>query len=145
MSLVDLTTEIVSAYVEKNPVAASELPALIQSTYAALAGASNPTPAVVAPETKATAAQIRKSITPDALVSFEDGKSYKSLKRHIKSRGMTIDEYKTKWGLPQDYPLVAASYSAKRSNLARSLGLGRKPEPASEPVKKGRGKKAAPV
>jgi predicted transcriptional regulator len=145
MPLIDLTAEIVSAYLENNPVSAGELPALIQSTYAALSGANNPLAAVVEPDNKATAAQIRKSITPDALISFEDGKSYKSLKRHITSRGMTIDEYKAKWGLPQDYPLVAVSYSAQRSSLAKSLGLGRKPALAPEPVKKVRGKKAAPV
>jgi predicted transcriptional regulator len=75
-----------------------------------------PTPAV----------SVKKSITPDHLISLEDGKKYKSLKRHLTSRGMTPDEYRAKWGLPKDYPMVAASYSAQRSNLAKTLGLGRK-------------------
>lgn len=143
MPLIDLTAEIVSAYLENNPVTAAELPAVIQSIYSALAGAAHPPTAVAEPETKASAAQIRKSITPEALISFEDGKSYKSLKRHLTSRGMTVDEYKAKWGLPSDYPLVAASYSAQRSSLAKSLGLGRKaaPAPTPAPVKKGRSKK----
>jgi predicted transcriptional regulator len=146
MALIDLTAEIVAAYLEKNPVAASELPALIQTTYAALAGASEPPAAVAEPEIKATTGQIRKSLSPDALISFEDGKSYKSLKRHLSTKGLTPDDYRAKWGLPKDYPMVAPSYSAQRSSLAKSLGLGRKAaavEPALPPAKRGRPKKAA--
>ena len=77
---------------------------------------------------KATPAQIRKSVTPDALISFEDGKSYKTLKRHLTLRGMSPAEYRERWGLTRDYPMTAPSYSARRSELARSLGLGRKSE-----------------
>jgi predicted transcriptional regulator len=93
-----------------------------------------------------TSGQIRKSITPDGLISFEDGKSYKTLKRHLSVRGMTIADYKSKWGLPKDYPAVAPSYSAHRSQLARSIGLGqavKAPPPAPKPPAKRRAKAAS--
>jgi predicted transcriptional regulator len=73
-----------------------------------------------------TPAQIRRSITPDALVSFEDGKSYKTLKRHLSTRGLSVEQYKAKWGLPADYPVVSPNYSAARSAMAKTLGLGQK-------------------
>ena len=136
-NLTELTADIVSAYVEHNSVAATDLPALIRSTFAALSGVG--LPVVVEPEAvaKATVAQIRKSLTPDALISFIDGRPYRMLKRHLSVHGLTPAAYREKFGLPADYPLVAASYAARRSELALKAGLGRKaaPEPVRAPVK----------
>lgn len=119
-----MAAEIVSAYVSRNHLQPSELPALIASVHAALAGLGSPATAQPSGPEKPTAAQIRKSISPDALLSFEDGKSYKTLKRHLGLHGLTAETYRAKWGLPVDYPMTAASYSAQRSALALSLGLG---------------------
>ncbi|GJE14261.1 MucR family transcriptional regulator [Methylobacterium longum] len=121
---VELTAELVSAYVSKNAVRPGDMAELISSTHAALAGLG--TSAVPAAPTadKATPAQIRKSITPDALISFIDGKPYKTLKRHLTGNGLTIEEYRERFGLPRDYPSTAANYSAQRAELARSIGLG---------------------
>jgi len=119
-----LAADIVAAFVSNNKLSPSEVPQLILSVHKALMEAGAPT---AEPDPAPTpAVSIKKSITPDHLISLEDGKKYKSLKRHLTSRGMTPDEYRTKWGLPKDYPMVAASYSAQRSNLAKTLGLGRK-------------------
>ena len=121
---VALTADIVSAYGSNNSVEAGELATLINQVHQALTQASEgkqaepeppPTPAV----------PVKKSITPEYLISLEDGRKYKSLKRHLSTRGMSPDDYRTKWGLAKDYPMVAASYSAQRSSLAKSLGLGR--------------------
>lgn len=121
---IELTVGLVSAYVANNSVPAAELATLIATTHAALAGlggsATPATPAVA----KATPAQIRKSITHGALISFEDGKPYKTLKRHLRVLGLDPEAYREKWGLPRDYPMVAASYSEARSALAKSAGLG---------------------
>src|ERR1019366_8528460 len=125
-NLKELTASIVASYVEANKITAADLPSLIQSTYAALSGASQP----AAPETEAvakpTAAQIRKSITPDKLVSFIDNRPYSLLKRHLTTHGLTPAAYREQFGLPDNYPIVAATYAARRSELARSSGLGRK-------------------
>jgi len=141
---IEMTAGIVSAYVSNNAVSVQDLPALISATYAALAGAGEPVaPSPAEAATKATPAQIRKSITPDALISFEDGKSYKTLKRHLTTQGITVAEYKAKWGLPQDYPTTAPAYSEARSAMAKALGLGqggRKGKAATAPAK-GRAKK----
>ena len=122
---IELTVGLVSAYVANNSVPAAELATLIATTHAALAGlggsATPATPAVA----KATPAQIRKSITHGALISFEDGKPYKTLKRHLTKLGPSPDDYRAKWGLSRDYPMTAASYSETRSALARNLGLGK--------------------
>jgi predicted transcriptional regulator len=132
-NLKELTASIVASYVEANKIAPADLPALIKSTYAALNGVSQP----AAPETEAvaklTAAQIRKSVTPDVLISFIDGKPYKMLKRHLTTHGHTAKTYQERYGLPSNYPLTASSYSAVRSALAKKLGLGRKatPKPAA--------------
>ncbi|WP_158913345.1 MucR family transcriptional regulator [Caulobacter sp. S45] len=118
-----LVSGIVSHYLTNNHVAIADVPALISTVYAALSSAGDPVPE---PAPKLTpAVPIKKSVTPDHLISLEDGKLYKSLKRHLGTLGMTPDEYRTKWGLAKDYPMVAASYSAHRSELAKSLGLGR--------------------
>jgi predicted transcriptional regulator len=120
----ELTTGLVSAYLSNNPVPVSDLPALIASTHAALTGLGQGAATKASATQKLTAAQIRKSITPDALISFIDGKPYKTLKRHLNRHGMTIEEYRARYGLPRDYPSTAPSYSEQRSALARSLGLG---------------------
>lgn len=137
--LIVLTAEIVSAYVSNNTLSVGELPELTRAVHAALSTAGVPRGEenLEAPVVKATPAQIRKSITRDALISFEDGKPYKTLKRHLTTFGLTIEQYRAKWGLPADYPTVAPSYSEARSAMAKALGLGqggRKP--------KARGKKA---
>lgn len=120
----EMTADLVAAYVSNNNVPVAELPALIANVHAALAGIGNSAPAEPAGPEKATPAQIRKSITPDGMVSFEDGKTYKTMKRHLTLRGLTPDAYRAKYGLAADYPMVSAAYSAQRSELARSLGLG---------------------
>ena len=120
----DLTAEIVAAYVSNNRVAPTELPALVASIHATLTqvAAGPSAPADAGP--KATAAEIKKSITADTLISFEDGKPYKTLRRHLTLRGLTPETYRAKHGLPSDYPMTSAAYSAHRSELAKSLGLG---------------------
>ena len=126
--LIELTSGIVSAFVTNNPLPYSQLPSLIACVHSALKGLSTsggaPQAAAVEIE-KATPAQIRKSITPDALISFVDGSPYKTLKRHLATHGLDPHSYRRRYGLPSDYPMVAASYASKRSELARSLGLGR--------------------
>ena len=124
INLIELTADLVSAYISNNNVPVSELRNVIASVHSALTGLGKEAAAEpVAPE-KATAAQIKKSIAPDALISFIDGKSYKTLKRHLTKNGLTMESYRARYGLSADYPSTAASYSAKRSELARSLGLG---------------------
>ena len=120
-----MMADIVSAYVSNNNVSVADLPQLIASTHAALAElAAGPAGTGDGGPDKATPAQIKKSITPDLLVSFEDGKPYKTLRRHLTLRGLTPEAYRAKWGLPGDYPMTSANYSAHRSQLARDLGLG---------------------
>jgi predicted transcriptional regulator len=137
--LVRLTSAIVGAYVAHNSLGVGQLPDLLQSVHGALSRLDQP----VEPEPEApalTPAQIRRSITHDALISFEDGRPYKTLKRHLSSRGMTVAGYKAKWGLPADYPTTAPAYSEARSSMARTLGLGRKPAgPAPANGRKARG------
>ena len=118
-----LAADIVSAYLSNNHVSPADLPGLIANVHAAVNGLSH-VPATSEPETKATPAQIRKSISHDALISFEDGKPYKTLRRHLTIRGLSPEAYREKHGLPRDYPMVATSYSEQRSSLAKSLGLG---------------------
>ncbi|MCJ2019488.1 MucR family transcriptional regulator [Methylobacterium sp. E-065] len=135
---VELTTEIVSAYVSNNSVRPGDLPDLLSGVHTALAGLSQGAAPAAPIVDKQTPAQIRKSITPDALISFIDGKPYKTLKRHLNGAGMTIEQYRERFGLPRDYPSTAASYSAQRSALAKNAGLGqqrRKAAPkAAEPA-----------
>jgi predicted transcriptional regulator len=147
---VELTTDVVSAYVAKNSVSASALPEIISSVYAALTALSAPAPASEAVK-PVPAVPIKKSVTPDYLISLEDGKRYKSLKRHLSGHGLTPAEYRAKWGLAQDYPMVAPNYAATRSALAKSMGLGRKradtavqvPQESAAPAKKRGRRKAA--
>lgn len=121
--LIFLTAEVVSAYVANNALRPSDLPGLIASVHEALKAAAEP-PALAA-EPLVPIVPIKKTVTLDAIISLEDGKPYKSLKRHLTSRGLTFEQYKAKWGLPEGYPCVAANYAAQRSELAKSIGLGR--------------------
>jgi predicted transcriptional regulator len=130
---ITLTADIVSSYVANNSVTAAELPKLIQQVHEALVATGKPQ-VPVQPE-YVPAVNPKKSVTPDYLISLEDGRQYKSLKRHLATKGMTPEEYKAKWNLPKDYPMVAANYSAQRSNLAKTLGLGRKAAAPPAPVK----------
>ncbi len=136
----ELTAHIVSAYVSKNGVARMDLPAVIASVANALSGLS--TPVAPAPEKLTPLMPIKKTISDDFLVSLEDGKKYKSLKRHLGIRGLTPEEYREKWGLPRDYPMVAPNYSAARSALAKTMGLGRKRGRKTAPKKAAGGKTA---
>jgi len=124
-SLITLTADIVSAHVSNNSVAVSDLPMLIQNVYTALSGLSAPQ---VAPEEKPVpAVSVRASIKPDYIVCLEDGKKLKMLKRHLMTHySMTPDDYRAKWGLPADYPMVAPNYAAQRRTLAKKIGLGTK-------------------
>ena len=136
LDLVALTADIVSAYVSNNRVPPAEMAALLSSVHAAVAGLGSSSAGVEPSPAKLTPAQIRKSITPDALISFIDGKPYKTLKRHLTGNGLTIEEYRERYGLPRHYPSVAASYSESRSTLAKSLGLGQRRRKSAEPVQK---------
>jgi predicted transcriptional regulator len=121
------TAEVVSAYVSNNPVPASELASLIAAIAESISRLTVAAPS--APEKPVPAVPIKRSITKDYLISLEDGQKFRSLKRALAARyGLTPQEYRAKWGLPADYPMVAPGYSAARSKLAKKLGLGRKPE-----------------
>lgn len=123
--LLTLTADIAAAYVSNNTVQASDVPSVIQTIYRALAGVGSAA-AAPTPEPQKPAVPIKKSITPDFLISLEDGKKYKSLKRHLRTQyNMSPEDYRAKWGLPKDYPMVAPNYAASRSALAKSMGLGR--------------------
>ncbi|RUW36992.1 MULTISPECIES: MucR family transcriptional regulator [unclassified Mesorhizobium] len=139
VDLLELTAHIVSAYVAKNRLPASGLGELIASVASSI-GELNQPPAPPAPP-PTPAVNPRRSVTPDYIICLEDGKKFKSLKRHIGVHfGLTPEAYRTKWGLPADYPMVAPNYAASRSELAKSIGLGRKAE--AEPVKPARGRRA---
>jgi predicted transcriptional regulator len=126
--LLGLSTMVVSAYVRHNRVQQADLTGLIERTHTALLGLGQEPPAATAPiERSVPAVPIKKSVTPDAIYSLEDGKPFKSLKRHLRTAyDMSPDEYRAKWGLPADYPMVAPNYAEQRSQMAKSLGLGRK-------------------
>ena len=126
--------DVAAAYFANAHVAPSDIPNVVRQIAQSLSEVrhsdSTPEtaeePATEAASTKVSSAQVRRSITGDTLISFEDGKSYKTLKRHLSTRGLTPADYRAKWGLPSDYPMVAPSYSASRSQMAKSIGLGRK-------------------
>jgi predicted transcriptional regulator len=123
---VELAAEVVSAYVTKNSLRPGDLPALIESVHRALAAAAKG-PQEQPVENLNPAVPIKKSVTPDYIVCLEDGKKFKSLKRHLRTAyDMTPDQYRSKWGLPADYPMVAPNYAAARSALAKTMGLGQK-------------------
>ncbi len=123
--LLEHTTRIVAAHVANNPIAAAELPSIIATVHQALA-ALGPEEAASRPE---PAVSIKQSVKPEYIVCLDDGRKLKMLKRHLRTAyNMSPDEYRQKWGLPSDYPMVAPTYAATRSKLAKKIGLGRKPE-----------------
>ena len=137
-TLLSLSADIVSAHVSNNNVAVEDVTGLIQSVYSALSGLGAAAPVE---EKRDPAVSIRASVKPDHIVCLEDGKKMKMLKRHLMTdHGMSPAEYRTRWGLAADYPMVAPDYAEKRRELAKSIGLGRKPG-----QRRGRRKKAAPV
>ncbi len=124
--LIDLSTEIVSAYVSHNALSVTDLPKLIADVHAALRGLRTGTSIEPVEELK-PAVSVRKSIAPDYIICLEDGKKFKSLKRHLMTHyGMTPEEYREKWDLPADYPMVAPAYAEARSRLAKEMGLGQR-------------------
>ena len=145
-TLITLTSDIVAAHVSNNSVGVDDLPTLIQNVYGALAGLGTAPQAEVKPE---PAVSVRASLKNDHIVCLEDGKKFKSLKRHLRTTyNLTPDQYRAKWGLAHDYPMVAPNYAAARSELAKQMGLGARrrktpePPPPAAPAK-GRRKKAA--
>ena len=124
-TLLSLTTEIVSSHLSNNTVGANEIPGIIDQVYKTLANINSDGSG--AGERPQPAVPIKKSVTPDYLICLEDGKKLKMLKRHLKTAyGMTPDDYKERWGLPADYPMVAPNYAKQRSKLAKEIGLGKK-------------------
>jgi predicted transcriptional regulator len=144
--LIELTADIASAYVSNNTVAAGDLPSVIQSIFKALTAVDGPVEAPEQPKTPAV--PIKKSLTDDYLICLEDGRKFKSLKRHLRTKyNMSPEDYRAKWGLPKTYPMVAPAYAAARSQLAKQMGLGQGGRPpakaAAKPVAaRGRAKKA---
>ncbi|MDN3573490.1 MucR family transcriptional regulator [Methylobacterium longum] len=143
-NFIELAGDIVAAYVSNNPVPAAELPALIARVHGAIAGLVSGTltaetggAAAQVEVDKPGAAQIRKSVRPDGIVSFIDGKTYKTLKRHLTSHGLDPKSYRDRYGLPSDYPMVAPSYAEQRSALAKAIGLGQ-PGAMAERERKGK-------
>src|ERR1700741_2553600 len=140
-SYISLTADIVSAYVSNNTVSANDIPSLISQVHSALMRVSGGQ-SDAQPEPLKPAISVKKSITPDHLVCLEDGKKFKSLKRHLRTQyNMSPEDYRAKWGLPKDYPMVAPNYAASRSALAKSMGLGQGGRQAPKP-KPTRAKKA---
>ena len=139
-TLTQQTVDVVSAYVANNNVRTEDLANLINTVRAALSSAGT-SPA--APEKPQAPMSWKKAIKPDGIISFEDGKSYKSMKRHLTGRGLTPEQYREKWGLPRDFPMVAPNYAAARSELAKKSGLGQKGPAARKASKGGSKKKAA--
>jgi predicted transcriptional regulator len=143
--IIELTADVISAYVSNNPVPVADLPSLIAQVHQSLAGLTG---AAAEPEveTQKPAVNPKKSVHDDFIICLDDGKKFKSLKRHLMTHhGVTPDEYRAKWNLPSDYPMVAPAYAAARSALAKKMGLGRKPKvvEAAAPVKRGRKPKVA--
>jgi predicted transcriptional regulator len=138
---VELAAEIVAAFVSYNPVPKGDLPALIHAVHSAVErlekGLDSAPPQI---EAKAPAVPIRRSIAPDFLICLEDGKRFKSLRRHLAGHGLTPAQYREKWHLPSDYPMVAANYAAQRSAIAKTLGLGQLKRKAGARKSNGRSK-----
>jgi predicted transcriptional regulator len=122
--IIEMTADIVSAYVGNNAVGADDLPSLIHAVHQALTGVSATAETVEAPP-KEPAIPVKRSITPEFLVCLEDGRKFKSLKRHLRTKyNMSPEDYRAKWSLPKDYPMVAPNYAKARSDLAKQMGLG---------------------
>jgi len=139
----ELVAEVAAAYFSNSHTSPSDIATVMAQITASLqaVGSAQVEPEVIEDLPAAaqlTSAQIRKSVRPEGLVSFEDGKPYKTLRRHLAARGLTPDAYRAKWGLPDDYPMVSPNYSAARSEMAKTLGFGRKAAP--EPVRRGPGR-----
>lgn len=131
-ALLRLTADIVSAYLSKNVVQAAQIPEIIAVVHASLTG-SGAAPRDATPEPLKPAVPIRKSVTAEFIVCLEDGKKLKMLKRHLRSTyNLSPDEYRARWGLPSDYPMVAPNYAAQRSEFAKKIGLGRGGRPAED-------------
>jgi predicted transcriptional regulator len=123
-AVIEMTADVVAAYVSANSIQATELPGLIRSVHKALAAVADGGSVVEAPP-KDPAVPIKKSITPEFLICLEDGRKFKSLKRHLRSKyNLSPEDYRAKWGLPKDYPMVAPNYARARSDLAKRMGLG---------------------
>lgn len=137
---INLAVSIVTGFVSNNSITTENVQTLLTQTFATINNLSAPVQNVTdAAEKPIPAVSIKKSLTPDYLISLEDGRSYKSLKRHLSGKGLTPAQYRTKWGLPSDYPMVAPNYAKQRSELARSMGLGQNrgtanPAPIAAPV-----------
>jgi len=133
IELQQIIGQVAAAYFNSNHVTPSEIPVVIGNIAASIAAvgaapeAAADTPAPEPERPKLTPSQIRRSITPDKLISFEDGKGYKTLRRHLAVKGLTPDDYRNKWGLPKDYPMVSPSYSEARSSMAKARGFGTRP------------------
>jgi predicted transcriptional regulator len=145
-----ITADIVASYLSNNLTAPADIPALIKTVYQALQVASSPNAPAETQSPLKPAISIKRSVQDDFIVSLEDGKKYKTLKRHLAGLGMTPNDYRTKWSLSKDYPMVAPSYARRRSELAKASGLGQQarkaePEPAPAPpaAKKARPRKKA--
>ena len=123
---VELAAELVAAFISNNPLPRNELPDLIHAVYTAVEklGQESTSAARAQVENKAPAVSIRKSVTPEYLICLEDGKKFKSMRRHLGQLGLTPEEYRAKWNLPSDYPMVAPNYAAQRSEMAKKIGLG---------------------
>ena len=143
-NLAELTADIVSAYVAKNSVRPEDLTNLINTVHSALSGVANGNGAAAPEEKRDPAVSIKKSITPDFLISLFDGKKYKSLKRHLRtSYNMTPEQYREYFNLPRDYPMVAPNYAKARSDLAKSMGLGQQRKKSAAKSAGRRARKAA--
>jgi len=126
LQTIDMTADIVSAYISNNSISWHDLPALIKSVHSGLLALGSDEP-ILEIESQKPAVPVKKSVFQDHIICLEDGKSFKSLKRHLQAHyGLTPDQYRQKWGLPDDYPMVAPDYTQKRSMLAKKMGLGRK-------------------
>ena len=134
--IIEMTAEIVAAYVENNTISTGDLPALIQSVHRALSSVSSGADAVEAAP-KEPAVPVRRSITADFLICLEDGRKFKSLKRHLRTKyNLSPEDYRAKWGLAKDYPMVAPNYAKARSDLAKQMGLGLGGRQAAKVTKK---------
>ena len=122
---IKLAAEIVAAYVSNNPIPTSELPSLIEAVQIAVGKLATPSESALSHvEAKAPAVPVRRSVTPDYVICLEDGKRFKSMRRHLTRLGLTPEQYREKWNLPSDYPMVAPNYAAQRSAMAKRIGLG---------------------
>jgi len=136
VEIMDLTAEIVASYVENNTLSTADVPALIQSVHRALTSIAAGVEAVEAPP-KEPAVPVRRSITPDYLICLEDGRKFKSLKRHLRTKyNLSPEDYRAKWGLAKDYPMVAPNYAKARSDLAKQMGLGQGGRQAAKTTKR---------